>query len=80
MKQLIFIILRFKEFFNEFNKDKLRIYSAQASFFVILSFVPFLILLLTLVQFTPLTELQLITMINDLAPSQLRSILTDFIE
>lgn len=80
MQQLILTILRFKEFFDEFNKDKLRIYSAQASFFVILSFVPFLILLLTLVQFTPLTESQLITMINDLAPSQLRSILTDFIE
>ena len=73
------IIVRVREFFLSFSKDKLRLYSAQASYFTILSFVPFFILLLTLIQFTPLSEMQLLDIVNDIAPLQLKHRFDDFV-
>ncbi len=45
-----------KSFFTKIGRDKLYLYSATAAFFMVLSVFPFAILLLTIIQFTPLTE------------------------
>ena len=41
---------------NKVKEDYVSAFAAQAALFVIMSFVPFLILLLTLIKYTPLTE------------------------
>ena len=38
---------------HKYGKDEVTVYAAQASFFLVLAFFPFLMLLLTLIQFIP---------------------------
>ena len=39
--------------FQKYGKDEITVYAAQASFFLMLAFFPFIMLLLTLIQFIP---------------------------
>lgn len=50
------------------DRDRVRAHSAEAAFFIIMSFFPVLMLLLTLVQFTPITQQQVLTTIEDITP------------
>lgn len=45
-----------KSFFQKIGKDRIYNYSASSVFFIILSIFPFLILIVTIIQYTPLTE------------------------
>ncbi len=50
-------VIRFAVFFSErITQDHVGAYASQGAFFLILSFIPFLMLLLYLIQYTPLTE------------------------
>ncbi len=42
-----------KEIFDKYKKDEVTVYAAQSSFFIIISFFPFIMLLLTLIQLIP---------------------------
>jgi membrane protein len=53
--------------------DYIPVFSAQAAFFIIISFFPFLMFLLTLINFLPFTESQLLTLISDVLPVGIRS-------
>lgn len=55
-------------FLGKMNEDAVSAYAAQAAFFVILSFFPFAMLLMTLIQYLPVTEDMLITMAQDGIP------------
>lgn len=46
-------ITRKKQIFDHYNRDEISVYAAQASFFIVISSFPFLMLLLTLIQFIP---------------------------
>lgn len=50
---MISFILNLKRLIDKFNRDEMTVYAAQASFFIVLSAFPFLMLLLTLVQVIP---------------------------
>ena len=50
---MVRLILIGKRIYNKFSEDEMTVYAAQVSFFVILSAVPFLMLLLTAVQMIP---------------------------
>ena len=50
---MVRLILIGKRIYNKFSEDEMTVYAAQVSFFVILSVVPFLMLLLTAVQMIP---------------------------
>lgn len=43
-------------FMNRLNSDHVGAFASQAAYFILLSFIPFLMLLLTLVQYTPITQ------------------------
>ena len=45
-----------KEFSERIMGDHVGAYAAQGAFFTLLSFIPFMLLLLNLIQYTPLTE------------------------
>ena len=57
-----------RSFINKLNRDRIYTFSATSAFFLILSIFPFLILLLGLVQYTPLTEEFLLERIEDIFP------------
>ena len=50
---MVRLILIGKRIYDKFSEDEMTVYAAQVSFFVILSVVPFLMLLLTAVQMIP---------------------------
>ena len=47
------LIVYAKEIFDKYKKDEVTVYAAQSSFFIIIAFFPFIMLLLTLVQLIP---------------------------
>lgn len=47
------IIVAGKRVYDKFAEDEMTVYAAQVSFFIILSVVPFIMLLLTAVQMIP---------------------------
>lgn len=55
-------------FCDRVRKDNISVYSAYGTLFIILSVIPFMMLLLTLVQYLPITEEQLISIIGDILP------------
>ncbi len=57
-----------KSFFRKIGRDRIYTFSATSAFFIILSIFPFLILLLSVVQFTPLTEEMVISRIHTVLP------------
>lgn len=50
---MVRFLLQCKKVYDEFIKDEITVYAAQASFFVVLSCFPFLMILLSLIQLIP---------------------------
>ena len=50
---MIALIVHAKEIFDKYKKDEVTVYAAQSSFFIIIAFFPFIMLLLTLIQLIP---------------------------
>lgn len=63
------IYLIIKGFTNRLNEDKISAFSAQAAFFLILSIVPFLSLLLTLVKYLPISQAMLFDTVINVIPA-----------
>lgn len=56
--KLIFCVIKF---IKECKADKINAYAAQTAFFMLLSIIPFLMVFLSLLQYTPITESMLMT-------------------
>lgn len=50
---MVTLFLQGKQIFDKYSKDEVTVYAAQASFFIVISFFPFVMLLLTLIRFIP---------------------------
>lgn len=61
--------IKIKKVLNNMEKDHISESSAQCAYYVILSFVPFVILLLTLIQYTSVEPQQLFNVISEVIPS-----------
>lgn len=57
------------EFLDHTARDHVGAYAAQSAFFMMLSLIPLLLMLLTLVQYTPLTKGDVMTVIETVFPS-----------
>ena len=57
------------KFLKECKEDNISAYAAQAAFFILLAVIPFLMVFLSLLQFTPITESMLLTMYEEGLPS-----------
>lgn len=55
-------------FMRKSKHDRVDAYAAQSAFYVILSFIPFVMLLLTLIQYTPLTKVDVTNMLLGVLP------------
>ncbi|MBQ8798446.1 MAG: YihY/virulence factor BrkB family protein [Lachnospiraceae bacterium] len=58
-----------KVFLTKLRKDNVSAFAAQTAFFVILSFLPFLIFLISLVKFFPIGEERLLSMVQSAFPT-----------
>ena len=71
--------LSIKSFFDKIGRDRIYTFSATAVFFFILSVFPFAILLLTVIQYTPLTQEYLIDRINYALPEIIAPIVSGMV-
>ena len=60
---------------DNIKEDHISEYSAQCAYYVILSFIPFIILLLTLIQYTNIEQQQLFDIISRTIPSSMNEII-----
>ena len=72
--------LYIKSFFQKIGKDRIYNYSASSAFFMILSIFPFLILIATVIKYTPLTEEFLIARIEFLLPDAIFPVIRQITE
>lgn len=64
---------------NNMREDHISEYSAQCAYYVILSFILFIILLITLIQYTSIEQQQLFDIISNLIPSSMREMVLGII-
>lgn len=69
-------------FIMRLDDDHVGVYAAQVAYFILLSFIPFLMLLLPMVRFTPITEQLVTDSILNIMPDagELRSVLLSIIQ
>lgn len=68
MNQIISLYIFIRKFMKKLNGDRVRAYAASASFFMIMSFIPFLMLLLSAIRFTPLTQDMVLQVLEGATP------------
>ncbi len=72
MNRLIFMI---EEIYEKLKKDRIADYASQSCFYILLSFVPCLLLLMSLVKFLPITQNNLFNIISGVIPAKLSPLL-----
>lgn len=72
--------IKIYDFCGIMAKDRIGIYTAQASFFIILSIFPFLLLFLNIIGITNITSDSIINLLNVYAPEIIKPLLIQIIE
>lgn len=62
------LIFYFAKFMKECKEDKINAYAAQSAFFILLAIIPFLMVFLSLLKYTPITESMLLEMYEEGLP------------
>ena len=65
---MIQLIRKGRRFYGKCKEDRIDVYAAQASFFILLSVMPAIMLMLTLIQYLPVTADQVLEMMTELFP------------
>lgn len=68
------------KFMKKMAEDRVRAHSAEAAFFIMMSVFPVLMLLLTLVQYTPLRQEDVVTAIEQIVPFEVNSMLEPLVD
>lgn len=72
---MVGFIVTAKQIYDKFTEDEMTVYAAQVSFFIILSVVPFIMLLLTAIQMIPsITNAQFLELVVGLVPVDYKSL------
>ncbi len=74
MNTIFRIYTFFRDLLKEMSRDKVSTYAAEAAFFIFLSFLPFVMLGLSIVHLTPLTEADVLREVTGLLPDALDSL------
>ena len=67
------ILKKIKNITDKIAEDHISAYAAQSAFFIMLSLVPILLLLMTLVRFTPITQADIMAAAYELFPKTVSS-------
>lgn len=79
VREKAFPIEILKKVIDNINNDHISEYSAQCSYYTILSFIPFTILLITLIQYTNIEQQTLFDIISKIIPSSMSGFVLDII-
>lgn len=72
---MVRFILGAKQVYDKFSEDEMTVYAAQVTFFIILSGVPFIMLLLTVIQMIPsVSNADLLGLVVSLTPADYKSL------
>lgn len=75
------IAVSFYQIWKKYKEDEITVYAAQASFFMVLSFFPFIMLLLTLIQFIPqVGKSDLLSLLVRIMPDMLDSLVIGIVD
>lgn len=78
---MISLLFECKRIWDKYVKDEVTVYAAQASFFTVLAFFPFIMLLLTLIQFIPnINKSDLLTFLVRIMPDMLDSFVVGIVD
>ncbi len=69
-----------EKLFKNMGEDLVSEYSAQCSYYTILSFIPFIILVLTMIQYTGVGPQALFNAISKIIPSSMNEIIVDIVQ
>lgn len=73
------IIITVKQIFKRLSRHSITNYAAQSCFYMILSFFPFLVLLMSLIHYLPVTPETIIEILKAVAPPQIEPMLESII-
>lgn len=77
MKNVVKAVRFVMKFMDKLKKDRVDAYSAQSAFYIIMGFIPFIMLVLTLLQYTPLTPEDMMAVLMNALPESLQGLVTD---
>jgi membrane protein len=77
---IVSLIHNIKTFLKKIKNDYVSAFSAQAAFFIIISFFPFIMFLLTLIQYLPITQSSLLEIGTSIVPQALKSYVVSLIQ
>jgi len=66
-------------FIKKCRRDNISAFAAQSAFFIILSIIPFLMLFISLVQYTPITQSMIMKLVDDTMPDYISPFLISII-
>ena len=79
MKYITKIYICIRDFSRQLTLDHVNAYAAQSSFFIIIAIFPLLMLLLSLIRYTPITEQDLINTTLAITPNTLDPLIEQII-
>ena len=79
MKKVKFLYDKVMEITGQVGKDHVGAYAAQAAYFFMLSMIPIILLLITLVQYTPVTKADVMTAVLQVFPKSVDSLITSIV-
>lgn len=71
---------KIKKIFDDIRDDNISAYTAQCAYYLILSFIPFLMLLLTLIQYTSIEKDTLFWVISSVIPANMNELILGIIQ
>lgn len=78
---MIELIINCKKIWDKYARDEITVYAAQASFFIVIAFFPFIMLLLTLIQFIPaINKSDLLSIMVRIMPNMLDSLVVGIVD
>jgi membrane protein len=80
MTAIIYVINYIRYFLNRLNRHCISAFSGQACLFIMISFFPFVMFLLTLIRYLPVTESTLLQICTDVLPPSFSSFVVSIIE
>lgn len=73
------ILARARTFIEKCKKDNISAFAAQSAFFIVLSLIPFIMLFISLVQYTPVKEGMILNMVHSVMPTYISPFLIGII-
>lgn len=68
-----------KEFIKSMNERHVTAYAAQAAYFIIISFIPFMLVLMTSVKYTPLTKAEVVHALLQVCPENFETFIQSIV-